>query len=109
MLVAMLLEDILVDAGHVVVGPLARVDKALEAALRETLDLAILDVNINGGPVYPVAEVLAARGIPFAFASGYDVGGLDEAWRDRPTLQKPYRRDDLYCMVRRLASSAGHD
>lgn len=107
MLVAMLIEDILVDAGHVVVGPLAHVDRALEAARLETVDLAILDVNVHGGPVYPVAEVLSARGIPFAFASGYGVCGLSKEWQDRPTLQKPFRREDLYQMVRRLASLAG--
>lgn len=106
MLVAMMIEDILLDAGHVLIGPLAHVDKALEAARHETLDLAILDVNINGGPVYPVAEALAARGIPFAFASGYGAGGLDQKWQKQPTLQKPFNRDDLHGMVRRLAPSA---
>jgi CheY-like chemotaxis protein len=108
MMVAMLVEDILVDAGHVVIGPLAQADKALQAAGNETLDLAILDVNINGGSVYPVAEALAARGIPFVFATGYGACGLDEGWQDRPTLQKPFRRDDLYRVVRQLAPSGTH-
>ena len=71
MLVAMLLEDILVDQGHVLIGPLAHLDKALHAARHETLDLAILDVNLNGQEIYPVAEVLMERGIPFAFDAGY--------------------------------------
>ncbi len=102
MLVAMLLEDMLVDIGHEVIGPLADIDKAVEAARNETPDIAILDVNVNGQPVYPVAEVLAGRGIPFAFATGYGAAGLAEPWRDRPTLQKPFHRDDLYGMVRTL-------
>ena len=66
-LVAILLEDMLAELGHSVVGPVARLNKALEMAQREAIDLAILYVNINGEQVYPVAEALAARGIPFVF------------------------------------------
>ena len=107
MLVAMLLEDILVDQGHVLIGPLAHLDKALHAARHETLDLAILDVNLNGEEIYPVAEVLMERGIPFAFSTGYGVHGLLERWRKHPTLQKPYHRDELYRMVEELAMARG--
>lgn len=109
MMVAMLVEDILVDDGHTVIGPLAHLDKAVAAARHEALDLAILDVNINGGEVYPVAEVLAARGIPFAFATGYGALGLRGDWQGRPVLQKPFRRDDLFRVVHelRLARPAG--
>src|SRR5690348_1237410 len=95
MMVALLLESMLIDFGHTIVGPVARLDKALEAAQREALDLAILDVNVNGQEVYPVAAALAARGIPFVFATGYGKAGLRAPYRDRPTLQKPYRSDDL--------------
>lgn len=103
MLVAMLLEDILVEQGHVLVGPLAHLDQALHAARHEALDLAILDVNLNGEEIYPVAEVLLERGIPFAFSTGYGVHGLQERWQKQPTLQKPYHRDELYRMVSELA------
>jgi hypothetical protein len=58
---------------------------------REPMDVAILDVNINGNEVYPVAEALAARDIPFAFVTCY--GGNLRG--DRPRLQKPFRRRDL--------------
>ena len=95
MMVAMLLEDMLADLGHAVVGPISRVDRAVEAARREPLDAAILDVNLDGQEVYPVAEALAARGIPFAFATGYGSEGLREPWRGRPVLRKPFRRGDL--------------
>jgi DNA-binding response OmpR family regulator len=107
MLVAMLLEDILIDQGHVLVGPLAHLDKALHAARHETLDLAILDVNLNGEEIYPVAEVLMERGIPFAFSTGYGAQGLAERWLKHPTLQKPYHRDELYRMVDELALAGG--
>lgn len=105
MLVAMLLEDMLIEAGHSIVGPLARVDQAVEAARHEQIDLAILDVNVGGEEIYPVAEALAARDVPFAFATGYGAHGLRAPWQDRPTLQKPFHRSDLFRMVAELASS----
>jgi CheY-like chemotaxis protein len=105
MLVAMLLEDMLSEAGHAIVGPMARIDQAVEAARKEVIDLAILDVNVGGEEVYPVAEALATREIPFAFATGYGAHGLREPWQDRPTLQKPFHRNDLFRMVAELGSS----
>ena len=58
-------------------------------------DAAILDVNLDGQEVFPVAEILAGRGLPFVFVTGYGGGGLPEAYRSRPTLQKPFQRDEL--------------
>lgn len=95
MMIALLLEDMLAALGHTVVGPVSRVDKALEMAASEALDVAILDVNLNGKEVYPVAETLAARGIPFIFATGYDGEGMPMRFRDRPRLSKPFRRNTL--------------
>lgn len=106
MLVAMLLEDMLGEAGHTIVGPLAKIPQAVEAANTEALDLAILDVNVGGEEVYPVAEALAAREIPFAFATGYGAQGLREDWQGRPTLQKPFHRNDLFDMVARLGTAS---
>jgi CheY-like chemotaxis protein len=94
-LVAMLLEDMLAELGHTIIGPVARLDKAVEMARSEALDLAILDVNLNGKEAYPVAEALDARGIPLVFATGYGTGGLRVLYRNRPTLSKPFLRRDL--------------
>lgn len=94
-MVAVLLEQMLGEFGYEVVGPVARLAKAVEMAQRERLDLAILDVNLNGKEVYPVAEALAARDIPFIFSTGYGNGGLRARYRDRPTLPKPFLRGDL--------------
>ena len=94
-LIALLLEDMLDELGHIVVGPVGRLNRALEMAERETFDFAILDVNINGGETYPIAEALAARGIPFAFSTGYTKGSLPARYHTRPTLQKPFQRHDL--------------
>lgn len=94
-MVALLLEDMLADLGHRAVGPVARLDKAVELARREALDAAILDLNVGGKEVYPVADALAARGIPFIFSSGYGRNGLRAPYADRPMLTKPFRRHDL--------------
>lgn len=57
--------------------------------------MAILDVNINGEETYPIADVLAARDVPFFFSTGYGKKGLRAPHHDRPTLQKPFQRQDL--------------
>jgi CheY-like chemotaxis protein len=102
MLIGMLLEDMLVDMGHNVVGIISRVNEALAAVQREEFDFAILDVHLNGQAVFPVAEALAARGIPFVFATGYGERGLPDEYRGRPILQKPFAKDDLEKMLATL-------
>jgi two-component SAPR family response regulator len=94
-LVAILLEDMLTELGCEVVGTAHRVSKALDLVQRSTLDAAVLDVNIAGDEVYPVAQALAERNIPFVFATGYGVRGLRDAWRDRPIVQKPFHVEHL--------------
>jgi CheY-like chemotaxis protein len=94
-LIALLLEDMLADLGHTVIGPVGRLEKALEISQREEFDVAILDVNINGGDTYPIAEALAARDIPFVFSTGYGKNSLRAPYHNRPTLQKPFQMDDL--------------
>jgi DNA-binding response OmpR family regulator len=88
-LVAMLLEDMLIDLGFEVVGPALTLEHALELVLAEPVDAAILDVNLGSCRSYPVAEEVAAKGIPFIFASGYDSPGAD--WNEDATvLRKPF-------------------
>jgi len=90
-LVAMLLETILEDMGCTPVGPVATVDEGLAAVDAEaSLDAALLDVNVAGREVFPIAEALKARGVPFVFSTGYGEGGLPDAWRGHPTVQKPF-------------------
>ena len=94
MLIGMLLEDMLADLGHTVVAVVPRVNEALAAVQKETFDVAVLDVHLNGQAVFPVAEALIARGIPFVFATGYGERGLPDQYRGRPILQKPFAKDD---------------
>jgi len=93
--ISLLLEDMLLDFGCEVIGPAARLSAALDAVARERVDLAILDVNVAGEPIYPVAEALAQRSIPFVFSTGYGSAGIRDAFRDRPVLQKPFAQHDL--------------
>ncbi|KLK92059.1 chemotaxis protein CheY [Microvirga vignae] len=93
--ISLLLEDMLLDFGCEVIGPAARLSAALDAVAREQMDLAILDVNVAGEPIYPVAEALAERSIPFVFSTGYGSAGIRDAFRDRPVLQKPFAQHDL--------------
>lgn len=95
MLPAMLMEDLLTDLGCDVVGPVARVADGLKLAGSERLDGAILDINVAGTEVFPVARELAERSIPFIFLSGYAADTLPQMWRSRPTLRKPFRPQDL--------------
>ena len=94
-MIRMLLEDMLGELGYIVAAQAARVEEALEAAKTAAFDVAILDINLNGQTIVPVAEALDARGMPFVFATGYGEHGLPEAFRDRPTLKKPFQMDGL--------------
>ena len=80
-------------------GPHDEVPAALEAAQTETIDAAVLDVNIKGVKVYPVAEALEKRGIPFLFLSGYGENAIPA---DRPhwiACQKPFRQEEPIKML----------
>jgi CheY-like chemotaxis protein len=89
-LIATVLEDMLQDLGCTVVGPIGNMAFAVDLAKTEAMDAAIIDLNIRGGKVYPVAEVLRDRNIPFLLASGYADWTLREDFKDRPRLTKPY-------------------
>jgi CheY-like chemotaxis protein len=106
-MIRMLLEDMLADLGYGVAASAGGVDEAVALAREGDFDLAILDVNLNGAAVYPVAEVLVQRKIPFIFSTGYGERGLSETYRDRPTLQKPFQLDTLDRMLARMAEDGG--
>ena len=105
LMIRMLLEDMLGELGYTVAAEAARIEEALEATKNADFDLAILDGNLNGQPVSPVADALVARGTPFVFATGY--GELPEPYRERPTLKKPFQIDGLKQMLRRALDSGG--
>nr|WP_298101113.1 response regulator [uncultured Shinella sp.] len=94
-LVAMMMEDILLDLGHEVHAVASRLPHGCDIARTGEFDMAILDVNLDGKPSYPIAEILRERRLPFAFATGYGRIGLDSEFANVPTLSKPYVMKDV--------------
>jgi len=94
-LVAMLIEEYLAEFGCIVAVSARRVDKGLESLKDLDIGAAVLDVNVAGESVSPIAEVLDGRNIPFIFASGYGARGVEARWTGRPVLQKPFTSNDL--------------
>src|SRR6185312_11558135 len=94
-LIAVCIEEALHKLGCTVVGPVSKLDRALELAKSEVFDAAILDITIRGGQVFPVAESLRSRGIPFVFASGYGDWALPASFQGQTRLTKPFTADEL--------------
>jgi DNA-binding response OmpR family regulator len=101
MLVAMMMEDLLKQAGYRVLMA-ARLTKGLVMAASEPIDAAILDINLAGRASFPLADELMRRQIPFMFASGYGSNGLPERFADIPILQKPYDMTTFKTMLAAL-------
>ncbi len=106
MLVAMNIEDMLLEHGFVVAGIASRLAPALALAREGRFDAAMLDVNLAGEASFPVADLLAERGIPFLFATGYGRQGLEDRFRACPILQKPFRAAELGAALEALSSPA---
>jgi CheY-like chemotaxis protein len=94
-MIRMLLEGMLSDLGYTMTAEAGAIDEAVALAREAKFDAAILDVNLNGQPITPVVEILVKRGVPFVFSTGYDLRGVPEAYRTKPTLQKPFRAEAL--------------
>lgn len=102
MIIAQVIEETLLSLGTVVVGPVARLDAALQLATEASIDAAVLDVNIRGGSSYGVADILTERGVPFVLCSGYGDWALEERYRDRPRLTKPFSMQSLVAQLLQL-------
>ena len=103
--IALEIEERLRRLGCAVVGPVGRLERALELARGEALDGALLDVNVKGGFVYPVAAELRTRAVPVVFSTGYAPEALPAAFRDLPFLRKPFGAGQLEAAA--LAAFAG--
>jgi DNA-binding response OmpR family regulator len=93
--IALLIEQNLLDLGCQVVGPVGSLAAALTLARDEDIDGAILDVTIRGGKVYPVAEILRSRGIPLVLASGYADWALPADFQQMERLVKPFTSAEM--------------
>lgn len=101
-LIRMLLEDMLDELGFPVAAAVGSIAEANAHAKEGEFGAAILDVNVDGQEIFPVADVLAERGLPFVFVTGYGEGSLPERFRGRPALQKPFQADRLKTTLEQL-------
>lgn len=102
MLIAMIIEDALTDFGCEIVGPASTLESAMKLVCDEKLDAAFLDVTIQGREVFPVAQILLEKGVPFVFSSGYGDWALPEAFQGQRRLTKPFTSVELEAMIRSL-------
>ena len=104
-LIAMMLEDFLDALDRVPAGTADNVAEALDRIGAGGIDAAILDVNLRGGEQsWPIADVLAAKGVPFVFATGGSQDSIAEPYRSRPTLAKPFTMDAVAKILDGLTS-----
>jgi CheY-like chemotaxis protein len=106
-LVAVLIEEILESAGCIVTGPVARLPEALDAVDHIDFDAAVLDVNLAGERIDPVAQALSRRNVPFVFVTGYGEGVLPREFAKRPRLCKPFRMAELLGALSDIVKAAG--
>src|ERR1700743_484336 len=94
-MIRMMVADMLEELGYRVSAEAGEINEAIKLAQSAEFDIAILDVNVNGKVISPVAEMMKARNRPFIFSTGYGSSGLPEQYRDRPALQKPFQLETL--------------
>ena len=99
-LVGMMMRDMLLDLGYFVVGPFCSLSEAHGAMDAQQYDCAILDLNLRGDLVYPIADLLEQRGTPYLFVTGYGPESTEARYADAPVLQKPIARDMLDSALR---------
>ena len=92
---SLMIEALLIESGCIVVGPAGSTKEALALLERETVDCAVLDIKLVDGPSLPVAETLAARGIPFVVTTGYDAKAIHPAYNGAPVLTKVFLPEEL--------------
>ena len=107
-MIRMMVVDMLEQLGYHIAAEAGDIDEAVRLANSTEFDLAILDVNVNGRLISPVAEAVEGRNLPFVFATGYGVQGLPEKYRSRPLLQKPFQLETLSRVVQGALSGAAN-
>lgn len=99
MLIALMLQDMVSDAGFVVDGIATSLLAGIELARSADVHLAILDINLNGEESYPIADILRARGVRMIFSTGYGAASLKADYEFVPTLMKPYEQANLAAAI----------
>jgi two-component sensor histidine kinase/DNA-binding response OmpR family regulator len=105
LVVGLFMQDLLKTIGYRPTEPIARLSEAIHAATKERFEGAILDMNLNGEIVYPLAELLTQQRVPFLFVTGYGQHSLDPRFTRVPVLQKPVVQDELAGALSRVLGS----
>ena len=98
-MIRMMVADMLEELGHTVAGEAGEISQAIQLVQSIEFDLAIVDVNLNGQMITPVADVIKENRRPFIFATGYGAVGVPDGYRDQPTLQTPFTIEKLAEMI----------
>jgi len=106
LLICEMISDAMQDVGCDIVGPATSEERGKILADSETLDGAFLDINLAGKLSFSVAEILARRGVPFVFLTGYNKTAIPETYRQVPTLWKPFQIHELLSSARRHFTKA---
>jgi CheY-like chemotaxis protein len=104
-MISMMLADMLAENGHQIDGPYCRLNDALAAAKNNDLKAGILDVNLRGKAVFPIADVLMARNIPFVFVTGYSADSMEPRYTHIPVLQKPIEPESVWAALARTSAA----
>ena len=104
-MIRMMVADMLEELGYRIAAEAGEISEAIRLAQSIDFDLAILDVNVNGKVISPVADLIKARNRPFIFATGYGSSGLPKEYRDRPSLQKPFQIETLARVIENTLKS----
>ena len=105
---ALMLEDLLAQAGCIVIGPAGTIESALTLIEEKAIDCAVLDVKLVDGEAFPVADALATRGVPFVFATAYQASALGARYAEAPRIEKVYDRDELLDAVALILDAKPH-
>jgi CheY-like chemotaxis protein len=98
-LIRMMVIEMLEELGHRVVAEAGSVQAAAPLARTCIFDLAVFDINVAGSDISPIAEIVAARGLPFVFISGYGPAGLPTLFSDKPVLRKPFLVSEFAALI----------
>ena len=102
LLMAEVVAEFLCECGLVPMGPVGRLESAMQMARERALDGAILDINLNGRPCFPVCAILSARRIPFIFLTGYPLVAIPIEYRGAPLVAKPFEPIELMEILARM-------
>ena len=104
-LIGMLTMNMVKDLGYAALGPMTNLADANAVINKDDFDVAVIDLNLNGLPAYPLADALHRRGVPFMFVTGYASDAVDGRFSHVPLIQKPIPRDQLASTIAGLVAA----